>query len=251
MSMSALWRGETELTEGGGEEEAVGLGVSARHCLSLLLTSQPIHSCSAPKLCAPARTWPKRHEHLLHVLVHFKNPYACEIISAWKENRLFFCCVSSLENTRWCQIFIVCILLWRCGCGMLWVKENAMWICEQRCCWDTEGARIGEYHILTFCFLVAGAKTPGRKRSMMDTIMRLAVFLVTLKPSAWFGSSSVHTHTYAQMARERIQLITLTLTTVLHPESANNIFLFSLYVYLERKYYFISNSSRTKYMQCI
>ncbi len=49
-------RGETELTEGGGEEEAVGLGVSARHCLSLLLTSQPIHSCSAPKLCAPART---------------------------------------------------------------------------------------------------------------------------------------------------------------------------------------------------
>lgn len=35
---------ERELTEGGGEEEAVGLGVSACHCLSLLLTSQPIHS---------------------------------------------------------------------------------------------------------------------------------------------------------------------------------------------------------------
>lgn len=104
MSMSALWWGETELTEGGGEEEAVGLGVSACHCLSLLLTSQPIHSCSAPKLCVPARAWPKRHENLLHVLVRFKNPYACKIISARKENKQFFCCVSSLENTLWCQI---------------------------------------------------------------------------------------------------------------------------------------------------
>lgn len=60
---------------------------------------------------------------------------------------------------------------------------------------------------------------------MMDTIMRLAVFLVTLKPSACFGSSSVHTHTYAQMVRQCRQLISLTLTTVLHPES------FSLYIH--------------------
>lgn len=70
---------------------------------------------------------------------------------------------------------------------------------------------------------------------MMDTIMRLAVFLVTLKPSACVGSSSVHTHTYAQMVRQRRQLITLTLTTVLHPESANNIFLYSLYMYIWRE----------------
>lgn len=75
--------------------------VIAFHCYSLHSPYTPVQP---PKLCAPARTWPKRHEDLLHVLVRFKNPYACEIISARKENKQFFCCISCLENTLWCQI---------------------------------------------------------------------------------------------------------------------------------------------------
>lgn len=75
MSMSALWRGETELTEGGGSGFgglSLSLLLTVTHFTAHTLLISPLSSMRPD--CFP---WPKRHEDLLHVFVLFRNPYVC------------------------------------------------------------------------------------------------------------------------------------------------------------------------------